>query len=175
MTLWLQGVSRWTKIIFRLLITFQPGGASERTRVLQSITDGKCGDGVSDILEWVWVWRRNVTRAMELGISIPDPMVLSGALQKATDGLSMKSPQVAYRLNMVRQQLGVDVKPTFQAIWGFCCQSPPNPTQLSLQNKGGTPPLKVWSLSIFPCVSARLQTIFPVGQPYKATASHQLR
>jgi hypothetical protein len=56
---------------------------------------------------------------MELGISIPDPMVLSGALQKATDGLSMKSPQVAYRLNMVRQQLGVDVKPTFQAIWGF--------------------------------------------------------
>ena len=59
------------------------------------------------------------TRAMELGISIPDPMVLSGALQKATDGLSMKSPQVAYRLNMVRQQLGVDVKPTFQAIWGF--------------------------------------------------------
>jgi hypothetical protein len=91
------------QVVFKLLVVYQPGGALERTRVLNSITDGKCGDNIQEVLEWVRTWRRNVTRASELGITLPDAMVLMGALHKTHEWLSMKSPQIAYRLNMVRQ------------------------------------------------------------------------
>lgn len=79
-------------------------------------------NGVRDAgvgLEWVRGWRRNVTRALELGVTVPDPMVLMGALSPVTEGLSHRSPQVAYRLNVVRQQLGVDVQSNFGAVWSF--------------------------------------------------------
>lgn len=46
-------------------------------------------------------------------------MVLMGALHKTHEWLSMKSPQIAYRLNMVRQQLGVDRQPVFEMVWTF--------------------------------------------------------
>ena len=70
-------------------------------------------------LEWIRTWRRNVTRASELGITRPDAMVLMGALHKPHEWLSMNSPQIAYRLSMVRQQLGVDRQPVFGMVWTF--------------------------------------------------------
>ena len=42
---------------------------------------------------------------------LPDGIVLLGALSKWSDCLSQKSPQVAYRLNLVRQQLNLDRQP----------------------------------------------------------------
>lgn len=34
------------QILFRLLIAYQPGGPNERTKILQGITDGRCGQTV---------------------------------------------------------------------------------------------------------------------------------
>jgi hypothetical protein len=80
--------------------------------------------------------------------------------------LSMKSPQVAYRLNTIRQQLGVDRQPVFGAVWSFSEHlqaeaeelmisgsvvvgdggpqkgSNPKPVVKSLQNVGSTAPQK---------------------------------
>ena len=58
-------------------------------------------------------------RAEELGVTLPDPLVLVGVLQRASEGLSQKSPQVAYRLNMVREQFGLDQQPTLSAVMSY--------------------------------------------------------
>ena len=107
------------QVLFRLLVAFQPGGAHERTKLLQTITDGRCGETVGEVVEWVRGWRRHVGRAIELGVSIPDALVLVGALQQASDFLSQRNSQVAYRLNLVRQQLGLDYQPCTAATLSF--------------------------------------------------------
>ena len=99
------------QLLFRLSVLFQPGGSAERTKLLHMLTDGKCGNSVNEILEWLRQWRRNVQRAVELNVVLPDGIVLLGALSKCSDCLSQKSPQVAYRLNSVRQQLNLDRQP----------------------------------------------------------------
>ena len=107
------------QVLYKLCITFQPGGASERTKLLQIITDAKCGSSLTEIVEWIRLWRRYVQRARELQIVLPDGLVLLGALSKCTDQLSSKSPQVAYRLNMVRQHLALDQFPTAEKIQSY--------------------------------------------------------
>ena len=107
------------QVLYKLCITFQPGGATERTKLLQNITDSKCGSNVHEVLDWIRTWRRFVQRARELHVTLPDGLVLLGALNKCTDVLSGKSPQVAYRLNMIRQQLNVDQLPTAETILSY--------------------------------------------------------
>ena len=107
------------QVLYKLCVTFQPGGALERTKILQSLTDSKCGNHIQDMLDWIRLWRRQVERAQEIGVSLPDGLVMLGALSKCTDFLSGKSPQVAYRLNMVRQQLNLDQQPTLSSILIF--------------------------------------------------------
>ena len=57
-------------VLYKLCVTFQPGGALERTKILQSLTDSKCGNNLQDMLEWIRLWRRHVQRAQELGVSL---------------------------------------------------------------------------------------------------------
>ena len=107
------------QVLYKLYVTYQPGGASERTKLLQCITDAKCGTALGDVVEWIRLWRRYVQRATELQIVLPDGLVLLGALSKCTDHLSGKSPQVAYRLNLIRQHLAVDQLPTAEKILSY--------------------------------------------------------
>ena len=107
------------QVLFRLFCTYQPGGASERTKLLQAISDCKCGETVKDVLNWVRTWRRYVGRARELGVTLPDALVLVGVLQQGSEFLSQRSPQVAYRLNMIRQQLGLDQQPNTRNVMTY--------------------------------------------------------
>ena len=52
------------QVLYKLCISFQPGGASERTKLLQSITDAKCGTKQILVMCWIWLrmWRRHVQR-----------------------------------------------------------------------------------------------------------------
>ena len=79
------------QVLYKLCITFQPGGASERTKLLQNITDSKCGSNVHEILDWIRTWRRFVQRARRLQVTLPDRLVLLGALTKCIDVLIGKS------------------------------------------------------------------------------------
>ena len=107
------------QVLFRLYCLYQPGGASERTKLLQVIADCKSGDTVREVLGWVRNWRRYVGRAKELGITLPDALVLVGVLQQGSEVLSRRSPQVAYRLNMIRQQLNLDQRPNLSSVMTY--------------------------------------------------------
>ena len=70
------------QVLFWVSVLFQPGGSAEDTKLLHCSTDGKCGNSVGEILEWLHQWRRNVQRAVELNAVLPDGLVLLGAFSK---------------------------------------------------------------------------------------------
>lgn len=50
--------------------------------------------------------------------------------------ISQRSPQVAYRLNMMRQQLGIDQQPTTSAVMTYAEHLQAESEELSLTNLG---------------------------------------
>ena len=106
-----------TSILYKLFITYQPGGSAERGFLLKQLTETKPGSAISEIVGSIKLWRRWVSRAEELNITLPDGMVLSSVLMRYAESLGrLGGQQVAYRVATVRQELGVDLRPTLTSI-----------------------------------------------------------
>lgn len=85
-------------------------------------------DVASSLCQW-WQWWGC---AQELGVVLPDPVVLPGVLTKASDVIAKTSAQIAYRLSMCRQQLGMDTRPTVDSIKTFAEVMQPEAEELTL-------------------------------------------
>ena len=61
-------------------------------------------------------------RAIELNLTLPDPVILTGILGKYTDALGkLGGMQLSYGIASARQELAVDVRPTTMAV-EFCAE-----------------------------------------------------
>ena len=104
------------QIMFRLFCIYQPGGQAERSSLLQLLTEFRLGSGVQEHAGALRKWVRWLERGEELGIVLPDPMILSGVLGRASDVVSKSSGQVGFRLASARQQLQLDNRPKLQDV-----------------------------------------------------------
>ena len=96
-------------ILYRLHIAYQPGGGAEKTQLLKSLVEAKFTASITDLLTQVRLWRRWLGRAEELGLSLPDPIVLMVAVQRMIDAATkIGGPQPSFRLANARQELKVD-------------------------------------------------------------------
>ena len=102
--------------LFILYIKFQPGGQGERMNLIKNLTELKLTQNMGDVMQVLRTWRRWWNRSEELGVLLPDPVVLAGVLVKASDHLAKSGAQVAYRLATSRQQLLIDTKPTLDNL-----------------------------------------------------------
>ena len=55
-------------------------------------------------------------RGEELGIVLPDPMILSGVMGRASDVVGKTGAQVGFRLASARQQLQLDNRPSMPDV-----------------------------------------------------------
>ena len=54
-----------------------------------------------------------MSRSIELQVTLPDPMVLAGVLSRYAEALGrVGGGQITYRVSTVRQDLGMDLRPT---------------------------------------------------------------
>lgn len=83
------------------------------------MTDFKLGNVVGGYAVSIRQWLRWLTRCEELGLVVPDPMVLAGALGKVSDTLSKTGAQVGFRLASTRQQLQLDCRPNLEEVKVF--------------------------------------------------------
>ena len=100
-----------SEIVFRLFTVFQPGGPEERAQLLKEVSeDGLVATATAgDVLKALRLWRRNVARAGELHLQLPDPLVLTHVLTKWSEHVGrVGGQQVAYRISTLRQALGLD-------------------------------------------------------------------
>lgn len=77
------------EILYALLCRFQPGGVHEKTSLLKDLTENRLGANanIHELLQTLRVWRRNLGRSAELGIQLPDPLILVGVLGRWSDHL----------------------------------------------------------------------------------------
>ena len=104
------------QVLFILYIKFQTGGQGERMNLIKNLTELKLTQNVGDVVQVLRTWRRWWNRSEELGVLLPDPVVLAGVLVKASDHLAKSGAQVAYRLATSRQQLLIDTRPTLDNL-----------------------------------------------------------
>ena len=108
-----------TTIIYRLLVTFQPGGANEKALLLKHLTSISAGKDLNEMSSALRTWRRFFKRAVEINTTLPDPTLLLKALDNPSAAISKVDAQAAFRLAQTRSQLGVDEAPSQETIWRF--------------------------------------------------------
>ena len=105
------------QILYKLHVTYQPGGGAEKTQLLKNLVETKFPAGLHDLLTQVRLWRRWLSRAEELRVSLPDPIVLMVTVQRMIDGVAkLGGAQVAFRIANVRQELKVDYLATMESV-----------------------------------------------------------
>ena len=107
-----------TGVLYRLLVTYQPGGPGERTLILRKLTDLGPLRGYAEAAVALREWRRYYMRAQEIGASLPDPTLLAAALEKVTLLVNRGGPQ-AFRVAQARTMLGLDTTPSVKGIWSY--------------------------------------------------------
>ena len=81
------------QLMFRLYCLYQPGGQAERSSLLQLLTESKGMNNPQEMASTMRQWLRWLDRSEELGLVLPDPMVLAGVLGKMSDSMSKVGSQ----------------------------------------------------------------------------------
>ena len=132
-------------ILFKLYTLYQPGGGSEKAGLLKQIVEPKIPHGANDLLMGLRQWRRWISRAQELGLSLPDPTIMATVLGRFADSLSKSGGhQMSFRISAARQELALDHRPTIGSTRDFAEYLQAEAEELSLLNgvKGSAQPVQ---------------------------------
>ena len=106
-------------ILFRVLRTFQPGGLTEKSRLLEDLTSSSTTKTVTDAVAALRLWKRKASRAAELCAQLPDPLLLVRALDAISRPIVDASSQASFRIATFRMNHNLDVRPSLDNIWLF--------------------------------------------------------
>lgn len=106
-------------ILFAIFRIFQPGGLGERSALLKHLVEARAPNEVGEWTTALRNWRRWLARLGELNIQVPDPVLLMASLDWFAVVLAKRSTEVAFRLQVARAALQVDVIPTMQGVERF--------------------------------------------------------
>ena len=107
------------EIMYKIFTRYQPGGLGEKALVLRQLTEVKAPNTMGDTLEALRGWKRCLQRALELGVSTPDPTLLMSTLDRLGAVVNRSSTQAAFRLSSTRAMLQVDVCPNHVTVVNY--------------------------------------------------------
>jgi len=103
-----------SEILFAVLRQFQPGGASEKAALLNSLKNVGANKQASVALENLRQWTRKKERALELGLVLSDPSLLYAALEEVSG--QIKQETSVLKLAMARIELELETNPTYESV-----------------------------------------------------------
>ena len=109
-------------MLFRLFVWYQPGGSAEPQEVLkrlQSPQDYLAGDTPEMVLAEVRSWPRWLSRCKMMGMTPPDPLVMSRGLQALTAKPINSSTDASFRTSMLRSTYRLGGQPTLEQVQGY--------------------------------------------------------
>ena len=126
------------EILYALLCRFQPGGVHEKTSLLKDLTENRlsANANIHELLQTLRVWRRNLGRSAELGIQLPDPLILVGVLGGGL--IILDALEDLKRFMSLRQDLQLDFIPTNVKVADFAEALQAEAGQLSLMSASPT-------------------------------------
>lgn len=102
--------------LFTVYKRYQPGGLAERSQILIELTSTTPANSAVEAISKLRMWKRQQNRATELGVQLPDPLLLVKALDTIMSQLLRASAQATFRINSFRLQHQVDVRPTVTSL-----------------------------------------------------------
>ena len=106
-------------VIVAVLTRYQPGGPSERANVLAFLVSPERSMSVETGLTTCRRWLRQLQRAKELNLMLPDATLLIKGADSLMGQVLTKSQQSVFRLNSFRNERKLDYMPTFESIVAF--------------------------------------------------------
>ena len=106
-------------ILYRVFRTYQPGGLSERSRLLEDLTTPSPARTPQEAVNALRLWKRKANRAAELCTQLPDPLLMTRALDGIAKPILDGFPQAAFRISTFRMNQALDVRPTVETVWLF--------------------------------------------------------
>ncbi|CAE7269327.1 unnamed protein product [Symbiodinium sp. CCMP2592] len=109
-------VSGLLPLLCRLFIIYGPGSITERELGLKNITEPAAGVAIQDTIEGLRRWQRWCSRMSELGGVLPDSSLQVRALTRITRAVLHQNPEVAFRVNLARAELQIDLTPDNEKV-----------------------------------------------------------
>ena len=103
-------------VLFKLYTVYAPGGAAERASLLRQLETIPTTTSVVDLIANMRRWKKLASRAAEMGVALPDGSVLLMAIEAAVKGVVDSNRDMAFKLNMAKQELQLPYKPTVSAV-----------------------------------------------------------
>ena len=104
------------EVLFKLYTVYAPGGAAERASLLRQLETIPTTTSVIDLIANMRRWKKLASRAAEMGVALPDGSVLLMAIEAAVKGVVDLNRDMAFKLNMAKQELQLPYKPTVSAV-----------------------------------------------------------
>ena len=109
-------ISRVKDCLFKLYTVYAPGGASERASLIKQLEYIQPQGNIVEAIASLRRWKKQLGRAAEMGISLPDGSVLLMALEGATKQITEGNKDISFKLNMAKNELGLPHKPTLSSV-----------------------------------------------------------
>ena len=106
-------------ILFRVLRAYQPGGHQERSLLLHELSAQKGCKDPSSALVALRLWKRQRSRADELGATLPDVLLQVRALDAICSPFLSRFPQTSFRVSTFRMETHLDERPTDVTLMEF--------------------------------------------------------
>ena len=95
-------------LIFKLMTVYQPGGATERSTMLQFLVSPVVASSIQQAIKLIRQWMQWRVRLQQLRATEPDPTLLVKGLDTLTSKLLSKHASSMFRLATFRERHGVD-------------------------------------------------------------------
>ena len=104
------------QLVFRIFKLYQPGGLNEKSTILNNLTQTTAAKSAAEAGEMLRQWRRQLLRARELGLHVPDPLLQVNALSEVMRIVVVKEHQ-AYTAHCGELPADVDRRSGSLAPW----------------------------------------------------------
>ena len=107
------------EVLFKLYTIYAPGGAAERASLLKQLEAIPAQTSVVELIGSLRRWKKLANRAAEMGVALPDGSVLLVAIETAIKGLVDSNRDMAFKLNMAKQELQLPYRPTVSTVMTY--------------------------------------------------------
>ena len=105
-----------TKLVYRLLQIYQPGGENEKVKILGHLQAPPTESDPQRAVESLRTWNRWLRRCRELNVQAPDPSLLCRGLNGLVRQVLEKNPDASFRTSLLKSNLRVDTNPSYESI-----------------------------------------------------------
>ena len=104
------------EVMCRLMVLYRPGSATEKSQLLHKIESPEPVQGPQEAVEGLRLWLRTYNRAGDLSLVVPDPSILLKSLDAMVKKPLNDSPEILFRMQMLRYHLKIDSNPTADGV-----------------------------------------------------------